>query len=47
MVFAGALLGQQVGLFVGSWSAWARDDSLPVEQGATPTRSAVVDTDCV
>ncbi|PSM42405.1 sulfurtransferase [Streptomyces dioscori] len=46
LVFAGALLGQQVGLFVDSWSAWARDDSLPVEQGAAPTRSTVVDTDC-
>ncbi|MFD6288602.1 sulfurtransferase, partial [Streptomyces sp. NPDC060205] len=46
LVFAGALLGQQVGLFVDSWSAWARDASLPVEQGAAPTRSAAVDTDC-
>ncbi|MGW5866496.1 sulfurtransferase [Streptomyces sp. NPDC055239] len=46
LVLAGALLGQQVGLFVDSWSAWARDVSLPVERGAALTRSAVVDTDC-
>ncbi|MFE7033474.1 sulfurtransferase [Streptomyces sp. NPDC057621] len=46
LVFAGALLGQQVGLFVDSWSAWARDASLPVERGPVSTRSAVVDTDC-
>ncbi|MFE6157358.1 sulfurtransferase [Streptomyces sp. NPDC056486] len=46
LVFAGALLGQQVGLFVDSWSAWARDVSLPVERGAALTRSEVVDTDC-
>ncbi|WP_158575982.1 sulfurtransferase [Streptomyces corynorhini] len=46
LVFVGALLGQQVGLFVDSWSAWTRDASLPVEQGAAATRSAAVDTDC-
>ncbi|GAA1156107.1 sulfurtransferase [Streptomyces hebeiensis] len=46
LVLAGALLGQQVGLFVDSWSAWARDESLPVERGAALTRSAAVDTDC-
>ncbi|MGW6010320.1 sulfurtransferase [Streptomyces sp. NPDC055210] len=46
LVFAGALLGQQVGLYVDSWSAWARDVSLPVERGPVSTRSAVVDTDC-
>ncbi|MFE4693072.1 sulfurtransferase [Streptomyces sp. NPDC056749] len=47
LVFVGALLGQQVGLFVDSWSAWERDSSLPVEQGAALSRSAAVDTDCV
>lgn len=47
LVFVGALLGQQVGLFVGSWSAWERDSSLPVEQGTALSRSAAVDTDCV
>ncbi|MGW4735605.1 sulfurtransferase [Streptomyces shenzhenensis] len=46
LVFAGALLGQQVGLYVDSWSAWERDASLPVEKGAVLTRSAAVDTDC-
>ncbi|MFE5239662.1 MULTISPECIES: sulfurtransferase [unclassified Streptomyces] len=46
LVFAGALLGQQVGLFVDSWSAWSRDESLPVERGTALTRSAAVDTDC-
>ncbi|MFD6274752.1 sulfurtransferase [Streptomyces sp. NPDC060209] len=47
LVFVGALLGQQVGLFVDSWSAWERDSSLPVEQGIALSRSAAVDTDCV
>lgn len=47
LVFVGALLGQQVGLFVDSWSAWERDASLPVEQGTAASRSTAVDTDCV
>ncbi|WP_164785074.1 sulfurtransferase [Streptomyces griseoviridis] len=46
LVLAGALIGQQVGLYVDSWSAWSRDPSLPVERGTAPTRSAAVDTDC-
>ncbi|MER6523978.1 rhodanese-like domain-containing protein [Streptomyces sp. NPDC001508] len=46
LVFVGALLGQRVGLFVDSWSAWERDASLPVEQGATASRSTAADTDC-
>ncbi|MFF1692248.1 sulfurtransferase [Streptomyces sp. NPDC058257] len=47
LVFAGALLGQRVGLYVDSWSAWARDGLLPVERGTAVTRSSAVDTDCV
>ncbi|MFJ8861835.1 sulfurtransferase [Streptomyces sp. NPDC102451] len=47
LVFVGAMLGQQVGLFVDSWSPWERDSSLPVEQGTALSRSAAVDTDCV
>ncbi|MGW1092694.1 sulfurtransferase [Streptomyces sp. NPDC002596] len=47
LVFAGALLGQQVGLFVDSWSAWERDASLPIERGTAVSRSALIDTDCV
>lgn len=46
VVFAAALVGQPVGLYVDSWSAWQRDDSLPVERGALLTRSRVVDSDC-
>ncbi|MFD7137408.1 sulfurtransferase [Streptomyces sp. NPDC059894] len=46
LVFVGALLDQQVGLYVDSWSAWGRDPSLPVEQGAHLTRSGAVDVDC-
>jgi len=46
LVFAGALLGQEIGLYVDSWSAWRRDESLPVEQGASLTRSEAVDADC-
>jgi thiosulfate/3-mercaptopyruvate sulfurtransferase len=45
-VFLGALLGQQIGLYVDSWSAWQRGASLPVEQGAVLGRSALIDTDC-
>ncbi|AXG82001.1 sulfurtransferase [Streptomyces paludis] len=47
LVFVGALLGQQVGLYVDSWSGWTRDASRPVERGSALTRSAAVDTDCV
>ncbi len=33
LVFAGALLGQQIDLYVDSWSAWAERTDLPVAHG--------------
>lgn len=46
LVFAGAVIGQRIGLYVDSWSAWQHDDSLPVQRGEVTTRSGDVDTDC-
>ncbi|MGW6195815.1 sulfurtransferase [Kribbella sp. NPDC055110] len=46
LVFAAALIGQPIGLYVDSWSAWSADTARPVEQGATLSHSPLVDTDC-
>ncbi|WP_427891871.1 hypothetical protein ACQHIV_04305 [Kribbella sp. GL6] len=46
LVFAAAVIGQPIGLYVGSWSAWSADPNLPVEQGAALSRSPLLDTDC-
>lgn len=46
IVFAAALIDQPVGLYVDSWSAWQRDESLPVERGTRLTRSNLIDADC-
>jgi thiosulfate/3-mercaptopyruvate sulfurtransferase len=47
LVFAAALLDQEIGLYVDSWSAWERDPTLPVQQGSTPGRSALISIDCL
>lgn len=34
LVFGGAMLGQSIGLYVGSWSAWSQNPRLPVAVGS-------------
>ncbi|MFF0341719.1 sulfurtransferase [Kribbella sp. NPDC004875] len=46
LVFGAALIGQPIGLYVDSWSAWSADSTLPIEQGTTLSPSPLLDTDC-
>jgi thiosulfate/3-mercaptopyruvate sulfurtransferase len=46
LVFAAATIGQPIGLYVDSWSAWSANATLPVEQGAILSHSPLLDTDC-
>ncbi|QEO09447.1 sulfurtransferase [Protaetiibacter larvae] len=46
LVFAGALVGQQIGLYVDSWSHWRKSSGRPVEQGEPRARLADNDLDC-
>ncbi|WP_395245570.1 sulfurtransferase [Agromyces sp. MMS24-K17] len=47
LVFAGALVGQPVALYVDSWSAWGNDPTRPVEQGIPRSRPSGQDLDCL
>lgn len=46
LVFAAALLGQQVDLYVDSWSAWAERADLPVARGAARGHGTGDDFSC-
>jgi thiosulfate/3-mercaptopyruvate sulfurtransferase len=46
LVFAGALLGQPIDLYVDSWSAWSRDPARPVVRGSARGRSGDIDFSC-
>ncbi len=46
LVFAAALLGQRIDLYVDSWSAWAQDPDRPVAHGVERGLTAGLDTGC-
>lgn len=47
LVFAAALLGQRIELYVDSWSAWSQDPGRPVAHGAERGLTAGVDAGCL
>ncbi|WP_449280857.1 sulfurtransferase [Leucobacter sp.] len=47
LVFAAALLGQRVDLYVDSWSAWATDPDRPVAHGAERGATTGPDVGCL